>query len=311
MPDRLRVVIGIPTYRRPEKLAELLDALPARIAEVAHAEISVVVVDNDPAETARTVVAAAQTDVRYAVEPTPGIAAVRNRLIDEAGDARLLSFIDDDERPLEGWLATLIATWRDTTAAAVMGRVISIFEDDVDPWILATGVFRRRERATGLQLAAAAAGNLLIDLAQVRELGIRFDPTLGLAGGEDTLFSRSLIAAGGKIVWCNESRAEDFVPRERLTRRWAMRRGFNGGNSAVDVELRLEKRRSRRAAVRVRRFFGGFARAVTGWLQHLWGILTGDLHHDARGLRTAYRGMGMVAAAVGHRHREYSRTERG
>ncbi len=307
-----RVAIGIPTYRRPARLAALLAALPERIREVGdRADVVVLVVDNDPAATAREVVRAAPLPVRFEVEPTPGIAAVRNRLLDLAADCDAIAFIDDDEVPRPGWLAALVTTWTETGAAAVMGRVISVFDDDADPWVLATGVFRRRSRPTGLELRAAACGNLLVDLAQACDARVRFDPTLGLAGGEDTLFSKQLVAAGARIVWCEESQAEDAVPRERVTREWAMRRAFNGGNTTVHVELRLAAEPWRRPAIRARRLLGGVARAAGGWLRHALGAASGDLEADARGLRTAYRGLGMMAAATGHLHREYARSAQG
>lgn len=307
-----RVAVGIPTYRRPARLAALLAALPERIREVREGvEVVVLVVDNDASASARRVASAAPLPVRFEVEPTPGIAAVRNRLLDLAADCDAIAFIDDDEVPRPGWLAALVATWEETGAAAVMGRVISVFDGDADPWVLATGVFRRRSRPTGLELRAAACGNLLVDLAQACEARVRFDPALGLAGGEDTLFSKQLIAAGCRIVWCEESQAEDAVPPERVTRSWAMRRAFNGGNTAVHVELRLAERAWHRPGIRARRLLGGAARAAGGWLRHALGAASGDLEADARGLRTAYRGLGMMAAASGHLHREYARTPQG
>ena len=56
--------------------------------------------------------------MRYVHEPAPGISAGRNRALDEAGDADLLSFIDDDEVPRPGWLSALIDTWLPTRPAA-------------------------------------------------------------------------------------------------------------------------------------------------------------------------------------------------
>lgn len=157
--DSVRVAVGIPTYRRPETLAALLDVLPERLRELDPLiQTKVFVVDNDPAGSAREVVAATPLEIGYVIEPTPGIAAVRNRLMDEAASFRAIAFIDDDERPLAGWLPALVETWTETGASAVMGRVISVFEHDVDPWLIATGVFRRRERPTGQLLSAAAAG---------------------------------------------------------------------------------------------------------------------------------------------------------
>lgn len=212
-PVPLKVAIGIPTFRRPERLSRLLDALPHRIAELpGDFEVEVVVVDNDPAGTAREVVAASPLKARYEIEATPGIAAARNRILDSARGARLLAFIDDDTTPMEGWLAELVATWQATGAVAVMGWVISLFPPDTDPWVLASGVLQRPARPTGTVLAAAATASLLLDLEVTERLGLRFDASLGLSGGEDTLFTRRLVAAGGKLVWCNESMAQDEVP---------------------------------------------------------------------------------------------------
>lgn len=307
--EELSVAIGIPTYRRPEKLAELLAVLSDRIVETDGARVHVVVVDNDPSGSAEDVCAQAPLLVEHHVEPTPGIAAVRNRILDEAGDVDLVAFIDDDERPLPQWLSSLLTTWREHRTDAVMGRVISVFAQDVDPWLLATGVYRRRERPTGSHVPTAAAGNLLVDARQLRARGVRFDERLGLAGGEDTLFSRVLARHGGRIVWCNESRTEDEVPAERLTRQWAMRRAYNGGNLAVHVALLDASSIPERLAIRARAAAGGPARMLVGLARHAWGRLTGDLSHDARGLRTLHRGRGMASASIGRLHEHYERSE--
>ena len=316
MTDPLTVTIAIPTYHRPEKLRALLAALPARVTEAQHfgesvrrqVIVQVVVIDNDPAGSARVTVMGAPLSASYAIQAVPGIAAVRNALLDHAVNSRLVAFIDDDERPLEHWLSALLATWLECgEPAAVMGRVISVFKSDLEPWVEHTGVFQRRERPTGTELAVAAAGNLLLDLHQVRDMDLRFDVSLGLAGGEDTLFTRQLVAAGGRIVWCNESRTEDSVPAHRMTRRWAMNRAFNGGNAATQVELRMTPSTVGRVGVRVRLLFGGLLRLVGGWTRHMVGRFIGNVRHQARGLRTAYRGMGMAAGTVGHHRQEYAR----
>lgn len=304
------LVVAIPTYRRPELLADLLRLLPERVGEAAHlAVVHVLIVDNDPAASAREVVDRhAAENVRYVHEPRPGIAAARNRALSESRDVRLVAFIDDDERPRPGWLPALIETWRAHSPSAVMGRVISVFEVEPDPWVRETGAFTRRARPTGLSIPIAAAGNLLLDVEDVAKRGVTFDETLGLGGGEDTLFSRQLVGAGGTIVWCNESEAEDLVPPARITREWAMKRAFNGGSTAVVVDLRMSRTAGERAAIRVRSVAGGAFRAVAGFAQHVVGRLTGRTHADARGLRTSYRGRGMIAASWGRAHEHYART---
>ena len=102
------VTIAVLTFRRPDDLAELLPLLLAQAAENdgAGRRVDVLVVDNDAAAGGRPVVAALGDErIRYVVEETPGISAARNRALEEAGGAFLV-FIDDDERPHPGWLAT-------------------------------------------------------------------------------------------------------------------------------------------------------------------------------------------------------------
>lgn len=306
-PIFLRLTIAIPTFQRPERLRRLLDALPSRIAETPGVEIEVLVIDNDPAGSGARAVHDIGIAVRYVREPKPGIAAVRNRALDACEGSDLLAFIDDDEVPRPHWLSALFETWTVHRSSAVMGRVISIFDGDVDPWVEASGTFYRPLRPTGSPLETAAAGNLLLDLAQVRALGVRFDESLGLGGGEDTLFSRQLVGRGGTIVYCAESETEDEVIAERLTRDWARQRAYSSANAWSLARLRLTSGTAARLLLRARLTAGGILRMSTGSVRRLVGIGLGRLEHDARGARTHHRGRGMVAAALGHHYQEYAR----
>lgn len=310
MTEPLTVAIAIPTFRRPDRLAALLALLPARVAELdaRTALTTVLVVDNDPEQSARPVAERQwQVPVQYAPEPTPGIAAARNHAMDAAADAQLLAFIDDDELPQPGWLHALVECYRSHDVAAVMGRVISDLPEHLDPWLRATGTFRRRVLASGTPISVAAAGNLLLDLARVRAAGVRFDPGLGLAGGEDSLFSQQLVSRGGRIVWCGESIAVDEVTPTRLTRAWARTRAFNTGNAAINVALRLHPGPAAQLGIRARAMVGGIGRIGVGGARHLFGRVAHRLDDDARGWRLVHRGRGMLAAAFGHVHLEYRR----
>jgi glycosyltransferase involved in cell wall biosynthesis len=269
----------------------------------------VLVVDNDPERSAADVVAG-MPGVRYAAEPTPGIAAVRNRALDEAGEARVLAFIDDDERPADGWLDHLLRTWATTGAAAVSGRVLAEYAGELDPWIRAGRFFVRRRMLTGTEIDVAACGNLLLDLDQVRACGVRFDSSLGLGGGEDTLFSRQLARAGGRMVWCDESAAVDQVPAERMTRTWVLTRAWSHGNATLLIDLYMTPGRGARAALRIRGVGRGLVRIAGGAARWLWGIAARSLQHQACGLRTVCRGAGMIGGALGLVYVEYARTGR-
>lgn len=268
----------------------------------------VLVVDNDPEGSGREAVASLDaTDVDYVVEPTPGIAAARNRALDESSSSDLLVFIDDDERPQPNWLASLVDTWVTHQSAAVAGRVVPVFAGEVDPWISDGRFFIRRVLPTGTVLTAAAAGNLLLDVAQLRALGVRFDERLGLGGGEDTLLTRQIVARGGLIVWCGESQAEDVVPVERATRRWVLKRAWSHGNTTAVVDLILAPDARAKAVVRVRSVAGGVARILAGGARSAFGTVIRSNVHSARGLRAAFRGAGMAAAGLGVAYKEYAR----
>ena len=206
------LTIAIPTYRRPDAVVCAVRGALAQAAAAAGAAgvsgdaAEVVVIDNDPSASARSAVSALRADapegvgLRYVVESRPGVAAVRNRALDEA-TGRLLLFIDDDEEPESGWLAALLATFADTRPAAVAGLVVPVYDSEPDAWVRAGAFFERRTWPTGTLRPVAATNNLLLDLRFVRDHGLRFDEAFGATGGEDTLFTRRLVAAGGEIRW--------------------------------------------------------------------------------------------------------------
>lgn len=305
----IAVTIAVPTYHRPGDLAELLPMLldQAARADPAQYAVSVLVVDNDPDASGREVSHRVGSGlIRYVVEPEPGISAVRNRAMDEAA-AGLVAYIDDDERPNDVWLQDLLSTWSASGAAAVSGRVVAAFAGELDPWLDAGSFFRRRSMPTGTSIDLAAAGNLLLDLDQVLPTGIRFATDLGLTGGEDTLLSRQLHAAGLHMVWCDTSVVTDMVPRSRMTRRWVLTRAWSHGNTTTVVAVRLATSPAARLWVRARQTIGGVARIVAGLGRFAVGLLLRSDRHQARGLRMAFRGAGFVSGAFGLVYAEYAR----
>jgi glycosyltransferase involved in cell wall biosynthesis len=304
------VRIAVLTFHRNEDLRELLPMLAEQAASVADPQtrLDVLVVDNDPAAGALPLVdALGIPSVTYVAEPRPGIGAARNRALDVSGDVDLLVFIDDDERPGQGWLEALLTTQTRHAAALVAGPVISTFAAELDPWIAAGGWFDRRRLPTGTPIGLAATNNLVIDLRQTRRWGLRFDEAFGLTGGEDTLFTRQVAERGGVMVWCDEAVVTDVVPVQRMTRRWVVQRAFSSGNSVSRVALALASGRSGQFLARARSLVSGLARVVAGGLRWVQGAVSGSRAHRSRGIRTLVRGAGMVAGALGHVYQEYAR----
>jgi succinoglycan biosynthesis protein ExoM len=299
------VIVAVLTYRRPVDLVAVLPVLLEQVAEHS-GPAGVLVVDNDPDGSAQAYVESLVGPVRYVHEPTPGIAVARNRALDEA-NSDILVFIDDDERPVEGWLGHLMRTWHETGADAVIGPVESHFTGELDPWIKAGGFFDRRRLATGARVTVGATNNMLLDVAALRRRGVRFDPRLGLIGGEDNMFTRQLTRAGGQIVWCAEALVHDIVPVERMTRRWAVQRAFRMGNGTSMVGVQLASTPLRRAAVRGEQTFQGAVRLVVGAARILLGVATRSMRRQAGGWRNCARGLGLITGSYGYVYAEYRR----
>ncbi len=302
--------IAVLTYQRPDQLATLLPEL-ARQARAHEPSAGVFVVDNDPAGSARETVASLRLDeVTYVHEPRPGIAMGRNAALRAAADLETLVFIDDDETPEPDWLSTILRAHARLRGAAVTGPVLRTYEHEPARWVRSARVMDRRRFPTGSVRETAGTGNLLLDLSHVRRHGLTFDDELGLAGGSDHLFTRQLVDTGGTIYWCDEAVVHEFVPQERLTGRWTLRRGYRSGNSSVRVDLMLAGSAAKRARMRVRVLVGGLARVVSGSARVAAGFATADADRKGRGAWTAARGAGLVGGSLGHGYTEYRRRER-
>lgn len=299
------LVVAVLTFRRNDELRGLLPVLLEQAAALGP-DAGVLIVDNDPAGGARELVEGWGSPIlRYAHESTPGIAAGRNRALDEATED-LLVFVDDDEMPQPGWLAALVAAFEHYRPAAVVGPVVRTYEGQTHPWIEA-GIFRERARhPTGTALPIGATNNLLLDLRVIRRLGLRFDADFGLTGGSDTLFTKQLTSAGEKLVWADDALVLDPVIAERASRRWVMQRTFRLGNTWARVHVLTAPGRGR-LLTRVKLVLLGLARIAAGVGQGVAGVATGSMVRRASGVRLVMRGAGITAGAAGYRYVEYRR----
>jgi hypothetical protein len=257
------VSIVIPTYRRPELLAVTLasclaqqgvdderveivviDNDPAQSARLAQQgvddeRVEIVVIDNDPAQSARDTVDSAgrggSIAVRYVAEGRPGISYARNTGVAEAV-GHYLAFIDDDEEAAPGWLAAFLATIRRTGADLVVGPVHPRFAQPADAYSR-QAYTRDAQVPTGTQLDDwGGIGNSLLDKERCFAGSPEpFDPRLGLSGGEDALFLHQLRRRGGTIVWCAEAAATESVGFDRLAPAYMLRREFRGAQTLTYV----------------------------------------------------------------------------
>lgn len=299
-----RVAITLATYRRPDGLADILPALLEQVASVAGiAEASVIVIDNDPDGGAEEMVRR-YAGVTYVHEPTPGIAAARNAGLDAASGADAVVFIDDDELPHDDWLATLVGAWLEWGCEGVWGPVEYIYESMPSQWVAASGMFARLRHATGAEMSEAATNNLLLSLPFLQRHGLRFDTAFGLTGGSDLRITRALIAAGGRIRWCDEAVVSEVVPDSRATPEWILTRTARSTNVSLRTDLDIA-RGPARARLMLDAAARGAYRMARGSVNERLAARRGRISEAAAAARDRARGLGQWQALTGYRRNEY------
>lgn len=300
-----QVAITLATYRRPDGLASILPELHYQAASVAErAQVEVIVIDNDPDGGARDLVAQ-HPDVRYVHEPTPGIAAARNAGLDAAGEADAVVFIDDDELPDEGWLATLVGAWLEWGCEGVWGPVEYVYENMPSQWVATSGMFARLTHETGADMTEAATNNLLLSLPFLRRHGLRFDTAFGLTGGSDLRITRALIAAGGRIRWCDEAVVSEVVPDSRATPEWVLTRTARSTNVSLRTDLDIAPTASARARIALDAAARGAYRMARGTIRERLAARAGRVSDASAAARDKARGLGQWQALTGYRRNEY------
>ncbi len=258
-------------------------------------EVSVTVVDNDPAGSARPVVQGVEPTfplpLTYAVESRRGIPFARNRCLDEAQGkgADYLIFIDDDEWVAGDWLQKLYGFAHDAgDRAVVCGSVISLMPASAPDYF--SMFFSRKRRRTGERLPYCATNNVLIPMAEVRRLGLRFDENRPFAGGEDVLFFTEANLHGVAIFHCAEAVVYEDVPECRATIRWLSRRKYS-----VGITLARQKMRAGRSRGMV--LASALVQLLTASLVCLLGIAFN--RQRSRAWLRACRSAGMACGALG------------
>ena len=87
---------------------------------------------------------------------------------------------------------------------------------------------------------SAYTNNVIFDLAICKQTGLRFDETLHLCGGTDSLFFRQVINYGYKIVWCSEAFLYEQIDKDRLSFLWVIKRHARHGVTFVHISKRLD-----------------------------------------------------------------------
>jgi succinoglycan biosynthesis protein ExoM len=262
------VSVLVPTLARPSGLAVLLESL---MRQPCAPDFDIVVVDNDPTGSARPVADRfkERLPLLYVLEPRPGLAFARNRLVAESRGA-FLAFIDDDERADPDWLRALHDATLVFRADASFGSKRYSFPAEVPAWIRTCRIFRRPEFEAGAAFPwwFANTGNALVRRSSLPDQNRPFRHAFNETGGEDTDLFRCMALAGARFAAAPAALVEEDRPAARATLRWILRRAFrNGNNQAVFALEDAAVRRRSLAAANLRLLLAEAVRAASS-LRH-------------------------------------------
>jgi len=264
--------------------------------------LEILVVDNDTTPTAREKVSTFGHDlIRYVHEPQPGLAAARNRALDEA-HGTVLVFIDDDETAGPLWPQGLVDTMDTTGAALVGGPVETVFTHSPADWVEAGGFFDRPSDPDNSTQHWLRSGNLAIDLAQTQRINLRFHPAFGLSGGEDVAFSRQARSHGLDLRWSATASVSESVGPDRTNLKWLYHRQQNSACNWTRVDVMLDRRPLTYGKAIAR----ATIRLAQGLAYTFAGLATGNRVRTNQGLMLVARSHGTYTGLIGRHSTPYS-----
>lgn len=300
-----KILVAIPTFRRPGQLARLLDGLTAQVRE---ADAAILVGDNDCDDAVRAIVEdnAGRCAVRYVAVPDRGVAQVRNALVAAATEWapgwRWLAMLDDDGLATPGWLATIVACGEAQVADLVGGPVDGMLPAGAG-LLARNSIFAQRRRwPTGEVPMLNTTQNLAIARAAIDRVGLPlFDRRYGASGGEDYDLFRRVRGASGRLAWCDEAMVHEPAPPERLTHRALLHRYATTGIYIGRIDADHDGRRRTFASATKGLAFGAGGAVVN--------VVRGRRDRAARSLLSVVYHAGYLASLFGADTARYAAPE--
>jgi len=218
--------------------------------ELRPAELIVVIDGNDELLRAVAWEFTSRASVRVVPSLGRGLSAARNTGLAVAG-TDIVACIDDDASPDPRWLASIVATFDEHPAVAVVaGHILPDYEDPTRPlpsellWLV--GCTYRGHRTDPGPVSRPIGANMAFRTAAIREAG-GFSTDFGALGEGVTNFNEEIVVSaalreryGPDVVWYTpEAIVHHFVPAERTTWAHLRRRAWAEGRSKADVRHTL------------------------------------------------------------------------
>jgi GT2 family glycosyltransferase len=221
-----RFSVVVPTFNRPQQLANCLDALATQTLPKECFEVIVVDDGGSQPLTGITESFAGRLHIKFLRQPNGGCASARQLGIDNA-EGEYLAFTDDDCHPAPDWLTQIDRALIETPACALGGQTINgAFSN---PWAEATQSIVSTLIASGLDASGcvrfAPTSNLSFPKDSFFAIG-GVDRSWRISGGEDRDLCTRWRQAGFRIRYEPSAKVFHF---HHLTWRTFLRQHFHYG----------------------------------------------------------------------------------
>lgn len=299
-----RLIVGVCTYRRNEQLVRLLEGLLVAVeAAAGRCTVGVAIIDDTAAGEARQTVGPYadrfELGLHYRVSGKQNISIARNMALAvglEHGD--LLATTDDDCVPDPQWIVQLLHVFERDGVDAVTGPQLRVAPEHCPAWVtdqpfLAEGVALFDD---GAPMAVASTHNSMISTRWLADHATaRFDPALGVLGGEDMVFSKHAHQLGMRISYARHAVVYEHQPRDRCTLGYLARNAWWLGNSQYVTSITAGD------AGRGRLVVHGCAEACRAIARPFRRIARREPPQWRFAFTSVLRAMGILAGAVGRR----------
>ena len=300
-----RISAVICTYNRVERLVLALDALHSQTLPWERFEI--VVIDNASTDTTRRVCDEYQQRLPHLVyhyEPVQGLSTARNTGLRVAqGD--YIAYLDDDAIPCANWLEDILDAFRtvEPQPEVVGGPIYPIWETEPPGWMhyYVQGYFTildHGSKASWFPADEYPYGANMIYRRDVLRKYRGFSEALGrdgksLLSDEERLLNLTIEADGGKFYYLPSASVQHWIPKERISRRWLLKRCYWQGRSGAVVDQTLgmpiqqQRLKGLQGVCSLKRWISQVLpdpqrRIRTGtWLAWYWGYLQQTFCHGA------------------------------
>jgi succinoglycan biosynthesis protein ExoM len=298
------VAVYVCTYKRNEPLARVLRSLDAAATRASdRCDVGVVVVDDNPDGRAKSVVDSFVHEfslgLHYRHAGSQNISRARNIGLEAAsalGD--FVAMTDDDIVVPEDWFTQHLDLQQRLGADATTGPLLLRFPAHAPSWIhdepfdrLGLLDFEDDEK-----VPICATGNSMMRSTFIIENpDVRFDPELGVLGGEDMVFYRQAVARGLQCYFSTKVAVHEMEPDERSTYRFQLGRALWMGNTEFVTNHRAG------TAGRLRLLLRGGRRCVRGLGHPIRRLVEGNGPQLRFSTAIVTEGIGLMLGVIGVR----------